>query len=105
MKIIKTALGWEIQPQTSDEESHIKWLLDGLATRPVIPVVVDENVPVGMFVTSEMLQRAAQAITCPRCFNYNCYNNLACSWCGYRSVSPPTEAGEIRTFTTKGPVE
>lgn len=88
MKIIKTTLGWEIQPQGEQEMAHVKWLLDGLATRPVIPVVEDENVPVGLMVTKEMLERAAREITCPRCFNYNCYGKeQGCSWCGYKRTS------------------
>lgn len=104
MKIIKTTLGWEIQPESDDEYYHLSWLMDQLrdTTRLSVPIVEDANAPVGMMVTSDMLQRAAQEISCPRCFNYGCYNGQSCAWCGYRSVPPPPE---VRTFTTKGPVE
>lgn len=96
MKIIKTTLGWEIQPQTSSEEAHVKWLLDSLATRPVFPIVKDKNIPVGLMVTKEMLQRATQEITCPRCFNFGCYNGTHCSWCGHETTGNTSLSNFVR---------
>lgn len=34
MKTTKTSEGWEIIPQTSDEEVRIKWLLESIQAHP-----------------------------------------------------------------------
>lgn len=104
MKIVKTILGWELQPETEDERYHLSWFIDWIRSSPsFIPAVEDGNVPVGLVVTKEMLLRAAQAITCPCCHNYNCYSGSICSWCGYQASSKTVDTAQ--TFMTKGPVE
>jgi len=34
MKVTKTAEGWEIIPQTSDEQSRLEWLIESVASHP-----------------------------------------------------------------------
>lgn len=34
MKVTKTAEGWEIIPQTSDEQSRLEWLIESLQSHP-----------------------------------------------------------------------
>lgn len=84
MKIIKTALGWEIQPEDKQEMAHVRWLLDRL----VADQVSDNELP------------------CPRCSTFGNYDGRACLACGfnYRHINEVIRnpLPEVRTFTTKG---
>jgi hypothetical protein len=30
MKVVETSLGWEIQPESSDEQARLQWLIEDL---------------------------------------------------------------------------
>lgn len=91
MKVIRTILGWEIQPETNDEEAHMHWLVE----RFQVPATTtgDTDLP------------------CPRCSTFGNYDGRACLACGFNYrlinevIANATQVPEVRTFTTKGPIE
>lgn len=87
MRIIKTALGWEIRPENNKEESHVRWLIEHLQREPAVE---------------------SGTLPCPRCSTFGNYDGRACLACGfnYRNINEViANAAQARTFTTKGPVE
>lgn len=97
MKIIKTTLGWEIQPEDDVEESQLKWLIRSLE---LYESATD----------NERLQMAYPGFgpQCPQCGAFGCYNGEFCKWCQYKGGKPVTtqyRTGDNTSYRLRVPIE